>query len=148
MPWIRGENTKLRARQLQRLHELHQTDPQGDLVDTITLEDIELAEQLQPDFRDVEDDPPFEKEWIKNPKSLPQVLRQFRKNAQDLIDNPDSQAPDLSRLATPSAVDELSAGEESTTVEEPDEADEHEDYKHEDETTAAKDQAKGNPLEF
>ncbi|KAF9766591.1 hypothetical protein IL306_000987 [Fusarium sp. DS 682] len=98
------ENTLKRAGEILNLYTLHQVNPQQ-YADNITTKDVELAKQIVPDFIPTPDKESYPPNWTQLSQSLPAMLRTFRQNAQDMIDNSESLTLNLHRPAASETVD-------------------------------------------
>ncbi|KAF4953733.1 hypothetical protein FGADI_5726 [Fusarium gaditjirri] len=94
MPWVTTEdNTRLRARQLRRFYDKHNSS-EGPLQygDKILQTDIDLATTLAPDYsleNCAQGEEEYPEQWVTKPKSLSYTLSNFRLKAKEMTDTMD-----------------------------------------------------------
>ncbi|KAJ4324562.1 hypothetical protein N0V84_003841 [Fusarium piperis] len=81
------ERTRLRAREIQRLHAAHVKNGPLKFAEAITEEDLKLANTIQPNWERLGgDENEYPENWVLKKGSLGPTLRFFRKNARKMIE--------------------------------------------------------------
>lgn len=82
------QNTRLRARQLQRLNETNEREGPLPFISKLMPEDLQFANLLEPNWKVVpEGEVDVPEEWTKRSGSLTSTLTHFRKSVKLLVDN-------------------------------------------------------------